>query len=52
MLQFEDLSYRLNFLPKENEIKKLTDNISLKCHNHLQFNYVLGNKKAMLYSMK
>jgi len=46
----EDLSFRLNFLNKPQQITRSEGNI--KCHNHMANNYVLGNKKAMFYNMK
>ena len=34
------------------QITKIGDSSKLKLHNHLEFNYYLGNKKALFYNMK
>ena len=51
-LNMEDLSFRLKFLPKYNKITQIYDSKKLKIHNHVQFNWNLGNKKALFYHMR
>jgi hypothetical protein len=51
-LMMEDLSYRLDFLPKKQLITHVEESSKLKMHNHFEYNWVLGNKKAMFYLMR
>ena len=42
---------RINLYAKK-PIKKIGDSTKLRIHNHLEFNYFLGNKKALFYNMR
>jgi len=48
----DDFSIRLQYFKNNKDITEVHDNVSIKSHNHMPFNYVLGNKKAMFYNMK
>lgn len=39
-------------LYRKKDIKKIGDSGKLRMHNHLEFNYYLGNKKALFYNIK
>ncbi|EAS02300.2 tubulin-tyrosine ligase family protein (macronuclear) [Tetrahymena thermophila SB210] len=52
---WDDLSFRLKNLKRTNIDKpyKILENSQKQItHNHLQFNYMLGNKKALFYNMR
>ena len=53
-LMAEDLSYRLDFLSekKSKKIRYISDNSDIKCSNHFEFNWNLGNKKALYFNMR
>ncbi len=51
-LQSEDLQYRLQFLPKDRKVVVVEDAQKLRMHNHFEFNWHLGNKKALFYNMR
>lgn len=42
---------RLKLFSKK-KINKILDSQKIKVHNHLEFNYFLGNKKALFYNIK
>lgn len=50
-MMLEDLSHRIHFLPKKN-LTIINDANKLKMHNHLPYNWHLGNKKAMFYNLR
>jgi len=45
----EQLLPRRKYLKKENMVR--IDPTKLRVHNHLENNYVIGNKKALFYTM-
>jgi tubulin monoglycylase TTLL3/8 len=48
-----ELTYvRRTRLLEKKEMRKVEDSRSLKVHNHLEGNYFIGNKKALLYNMR
>jgi hypothetical protein len=51
-LLMDDLVYRLDFLPKKEKMFIIEDPLKLKVHNHFEFNWMIGNKKAMFYNMR
>jgi hypothetical protein len=51
-LMMDDLQYRLDFLGKKEKVIFLEDPLKLKVHNHFEFNWMIGNKKAMFYNMR
>ena len=42
---------RLSLYTKKS-ISKIGDSTKVRLHNHLEFNYYLGNKKALFYNMR
>ncbi|KRX03061.1 hypothetical protein PPERSA_10142 [Pseudocohnilembus persalinus] len=53
-LEAFDFSYRFQFLNQEKvkKIQKYENSNQFKVHNHLEFNWQLGNKKALFYNMQ
>lgn len=45
----ENMEYRNKYLRKVHSQKIISN--TLKIHNHLENNYVIGNKKALFYTM-
>ena len=51
-LMMDDMLYRLDFLPRKEVIYQLPDPQKVRMHNHFEFNWMIGNKKAMFYNMR
>ena len=53
-LMMEDLSYRLDFIKRRQKMRVVEpDQLERqRLHNHLEFNWNLGNKKAMFYNLR
>lgn len=49
MLKF---SNRLKYFPEDFFKERTEDIFSERVHNHFEFNYFIGNKKALFYNMK